>query len=147
MVMGPGIWLISHFPVNTASGGRRMPRFVEMGTLWFYTTFQKRTMCFHNLSSVLPWKGRNPDPFEQTLIPSTQRGVLPSLIDPVPEKKMKMWKVYNINVNNDDENDDEDRQGTTTIRKVHLRHETTAYLVLLLHWRETEKNHPKQEEL
>ena len=96
----------------------------------------KRTMCFHNLSSILPWKGRNPDPFEQTLIPSTQRGVLPSSWE-----EDEMWKVYNNNVNNDDENDDEDRQGTTTTRKVHLRHKTTskACLVILLHWRETEK--------
>ena len=66
-------------------------------------------MYFHYFVIIPLGKGRGPS-FEQTWIPFTQECFVPSLdeIGPVVlEKKMKMWKVY------DDNNDDNDGQQLT----------------------------------
>ena len=72
---------------------------ISEGSLACHTYCDKghRRFCIFTilLSSPLG-KGRCPA-FEQTLIPFTQRCLLPSLVEigsVVLEKKMKMWKVY-----------------------------------------------------
>ena len=51
------------------------------------------------------------DSFKETRIPFTQRRFVSNLVEIYPvvlEKKMKMWKVYD----NDDDNDNDDGQWT-----------------------------------
>ena len=54
----------------------------------------------------------NGSSFEQSWIPFTQECFVPNLVEigqVVLEKKMKMWKVYDNDNINDDENDDGQR--------------------------------------
>ena len=64
-------------------------------------------------------KGGGPS-FEQTWIPFNKGWFVPTLVEIGPvvlEKKMKMWKVYDENYDNN-ENDDDD--GQILIRKAHI---------------------------
>ena len=63
-------------------------------------------MYFRNFEIISPWKRARPF-IEQTCIPFTQRWFVPRLVENGPvEKKMKMWKVYDIDNDNNDNNDD-----------------------------------------
>ena len=96
-----------------------MPSLVELSQ-WF----RRRRFFFLNLSMyfryfviISPWK-RMGHLFEQTWILFTQRCFVQSLVEigsVVLEKRMKKWKVY---VNNYDDNDDDDRQRTNFKQKI-----------------------------
>ena len=84
--------------------------------------FKILSMYFHYFVIISPWKkGRGPS-FEQTWILITQECFVLSLIEIgqlVLEKKMEMWKVYD-NTKKYNDNDNNDGQQTTLIRKSHL---------------------------
>ena len=83
-----------------------MPNVFEIGPVVLERKiFFNLSMYFRNFIIIFPWKRMGPS-FEQTWIPCTQGCFVPSLVEIGPmvlEKKMKMWKVYDNNDNNDDD--------------------------------------------
>ena len=70
----------------------------------FGEDFLNLSMYFCYIVIIYPWKAWALS-YEQTWIPFTQGCFLPSLVEIGPvvlEKKMKMWKVYDNNDNDDD---------------------------------------------
>ena len=86
---------------------------------WFWRRRFLKLYSFLLFLTYFPfWKVCGPS-FEQTWIPFNQWCIVPSLvkIDPaVLEKKMKMWKVYAYN----NDNDDGDGQRTNADQKCSL---------------------------